>query len=983
MSNFNKLLKNESQFGNTRVKLIERDILNPGDKVEAIVSTDDNYMTMGSGVSNYLKKNAVKENDKGYIHEAQAQCPVKAGSVVVTKPYYLTDKIPTLKYVFHGAVINYDTDDPSLQQLVFQVTSNCLDKAEELKLRSIVFPAFATGSGMLLLERCAELMCSAIKRFLSRNRRIEDIYITLFNKPKEEIAKFKRMANLVLGVPFDPTLEFLQTRKLYGRQSSIRQLENIIAGKKDDAKGKRHAVILGGPKIGKSALLDNILIRADKKKSDFSKGRVIVKVEFGRIHKNTPASFIYRKLLYALGEELSEDNPGDRVIMNEIGTAFETRLDGKKFTDFLDKHSDRFPEVVFLVESLPRLMQMEAPESIEEDNLKNFWSDLDHLQDRIRFIFTARDNEYKKLREEYLKELAQKFVNRIEGVQLRCLKENEQKQWVDGLFKDYLGRQKDAPTYIHDFFKSEAGLHPYLVSLVGFTAVKQLKHVAFMKPDAKINKSTWKMNSLAIRSALDSPRRTFFSDLLSREFLDEVDRVNLKNLAKAVALEEKQRQLIPGISRQESVAAEQLKDLFKKDNPRLSLDEMKLKKLEDRGYLINASSRNSVNFMSDSFVHWLLEYFGIGDHRLDRPRDVVIDLLGPEPDVITTVFGRRGGRLIKSNLRVTSEIRKQFMESYRSCLDGLLDSTKQPDQSAFNNLKNTADFLLTYFTSYEVKSYLQDPPKNATILLTIDDALMDIPWELVLETAYGGDTPFPFIVGRRIISRQPPRNIGPIVRGEEKVRVLLIGNPTDDLDEAENEIAGLQEQLEQDNRFDLKENDILLGSDKCKLFSLLKRLSSGEYGLIHYSGHTSFDGSQSAWHLKNGKITTDLLMTALQNAPPAMVFSSSCESAAGGKKGKVRFANQTFDLPSAFLQAGVDTYIGTLWAVDSLSARLFVEEFYSRFLKGDYNLGECLQHARMNVPVDKLLSRKAFILYGDPHSKPGDIYPALNIGDAK
>lgn len=983
MSNFNKLLKNEFQFGNTRVKLIKNDVLNPGEKVEAIVSTDDNYLTMGSGVSNHLKKNAVKENDKGYLHEAQAQCPVKAGSVVVTKPYYLTDKIPTLKHVLHGTVINYDTDDPKLPQLVYQVTLNCLEKAEELKLQSIVFPAFATGSGELPLERCADLMCSAIKRYLTRNRRIEDIYITLFKKSEEEIAKFKRMANLVLGVPLDPKLEFLQTRKLYGRKSSIQQIENIIAGKKNDAKVKRHAVILGGSKIGKSALLDRILIQADKNGSNYSKGRVIVKVEFGRIHKNTPASFIYRKLLCALGEELSKNNPDDRVIINEIKTAFETKLDRKKFIDFLDKHSDRFPEVVFLAESLPRLMQMEAPESIKKDNLKTFWSDLDHLQERIRFIFTARNNEYKELREKYLKKLTKNFISQIEEVKLKCLDDKERKEWVDGLFKDYLGRQKGAPTYVHDFFNSEAGLHPYLVSLVGYTAVKQLKHIAFMKPDAKINRSTWKTNSLAICSELDSPRRAFFSDLLSREFLDEVDRVNLKNLALAVALEEKQRQLIPGISRQESVAADQLKDLLKKENPRLSLDEMKLKKLEDQGYLINASSRNSANFMSGSFSLWLLDYFGIGDHRLDRPRDVVIDLLCPEPDVITTVFGRRGGRLIKSNLRVTSEIRKQFMESYRSCLDSLLDSTKQSDQSAFNNLKNTADFLLTYFTSYEVKSYLQDPPKNATILLTIDDALMDIPWELVLETAYGGDTPFPFIVGRRIISLQAPRNIGPIVRGEEKIKVLLIGNPTDDLDEAENEIEGLQEQLEEDNRFNLKDNDILLGSDKCKLISLLNRLSSGEYGLIHYSGHTSFDGSQSAWHLKNGKITTDLLMTALQNAPPAMVFSSSCESAAGGKKGKVRFANQTFDLPSAFLQAGVDTYIGTLWSVDSLSARLFVEEFYSRFLKGDYNLGECLQHARMKVQEDKYLSRKAFILYGDPHSKPGDIFPALNMRDLK
>jgi CHAT domain-containing protein len=147
--------------------------------------------------------------------------------------------------------------------------------------------------------------------------------------------------------------------------------------------------------------------------------------------------------------------------------------------------------------------------------------------------------------------------------------------------------------------------------------------------------------------------------------------------------------------------------------------------------------------------------------------------------------------------------------------------------------------------------------------------------------------------------------------------------------------------------------------------------------LIHYSGHTSFDGQQSAWHLQDGKITTDLLTSALQNAPPAMVFSSSCESGAGAEVQPVAYENQTFDLPTAFLQAGVGAYVGTLWEVGAEGARLFVQGFYNAFLSGQ-SLGRCLQQAKIGIPGNRYRTdRLAFILYGDPHTEPADLFPAL------
>jgi hypothetical protein len=136
-------------------------------------------------------------------------------------------------------------------------------------------------------------------------------------------------------------------------------------------------------------------------------------------------------------------------------------------------------------------------------------------------------------------------------------------------------------------------------------------------------------------------------------------------------------------------------------------------------------------------------------------------------------------------------------------------------------------------------------------------------------------------VGRCIISQQPPQNIKPPMRGLRKIKPLLIGDPTDTLEESRGEVLDLAKRMRQHRSFD--EPDVLIGSEQCQSIRLLNALNSGRYGLIHYSGHTRLDGERSAWQLKDGSLTTDMLTSALQVAPPAFVFSSSCESVAGGE----------------------------------------------------------------------------------------------------
>jgi CHAT domain-containing protein len=360
----------------------------------------------------------------------------------------------------------------------------------------------------------------------------------------------------------------------------------------------------------------------------------------------------------------------------------------------------------------------------------------------------------------------------------------------------------------------------------------------------------------------------------------------------------------------------------------------------------------------------------------DLPRDVVISLLSPTPQVISTLFRGHGARIVTAQKELLPEIKADFVEGFGRHISHQLYPVQHPEPGPFQDIKQAANYILTQFTTSAIKRYLQNPRPGSTILLVIQDELKDIPWELIVETAYTDE--IPFRVGRSIASPQQPSGVNPPVRGDGKIKALLIGDPTDDLDEARHEVEDLANRLRQHDRFD--EPDVLIGSEECRRATLLSALGSRGYGLIHYSGHSRFDGYRSAWQLANGeKIPTNVLTNSLQMAPPAFVFSSSCESGQGGGGQSVKYEDQTFDLPSAFLQAGVEAYVGTLWQVDAAEARQFVKAFYHAFLSGEHNLGECLRQAKWaRKHGGDRINWQAFILYGDPHTKPGELFPALD-----
>ena len=888
-------LKREFLFGTTTVKILEGDILSPGVEVQFLVSTDDNYLTMGSGVSAHLRKKAGPD----YVREAQDQSPVSPGTAVATEPYRLTEgeDLPHLIKVFHAAVIDYDGEDIALEKLVYLATTDCLNRTEDLIRRtgagdentsemSILFPAFATGSGGLSMEECAHQMCGAIKAYLAQERLLKRIYIILFPTDDSESLKplgntiqgFIAAANRILDVPFNPVEHILRIRDIWPRTAEVTQLHDVVTGSAQNS--KRHAIILGGPRVGKSLLMDQLIDKAQEGHAPLGEDRTLVKVSFGRLHRNTPPSFIYQKFLSTLGQsERDEKILGEiRATYAELVGEADTNLKqdrslgeeaSRRFLKFLDDHTERYPNLVFLIDNLPILLDIEADNPAAPKSARAFWSDFDRLGDRVQFICAARDDEqYDRL----LERLSQRFREQVLEIRLKCISEDDRKKWVNSLYQHYLSR--DAVRAEHRFIADEAGLHPFLIDLVCHAAISAMKQDMITSRIPHPKKPSRDFLARFFREAhlaIDRPRRDFFGQLMTMP--TGKLRSDLRNLSRAVDREDECWQLAEESQQLEKKNAKdpnvdrRLRELAVMEDCREHLHWESLRQLEAWGLVVNAEESETAQFMAKPFASYVQEFFrppsSVG--FTDEPKNLNISLLwshpgserssdsicehriaiDAEPYFLRTMLRSRGARVLTAQKPFSLELKREFMANFDQLTNYRLRPTKPGEPGDFLDLEEVGNYILTQLTTVAIKEHLQELPFGSTIMLTIDDALKDIPWELMLETAYAGE--IPFRVGRAVITSQDSNPIRPPIRGPGKIKALLIADPTGNLSQAIRDVEWLIDTLERDDRF-LKP-DVLIGTEDCTRIRLLNHLASGEYGLVHYSGHTHYACERSAWQI--------------------------------------------------------------------------------------------------------------------------------------
>ncbi len=202
--------------------------------------------------------------------------------------------------------------------------------------------------------------------------------------------------------------------------------------------------------------------------------------------------------------------------------------------------------------------------------------------------------------------------------------------------------------------------------------------------------------------------------------------------------------------------------------------------------------------------------------------------------------------------------------------------------------------------------------------------------------------------------------------GKENLNLLIIADPTEDLEWARKEGEALFEHLSA-NFPEKKLNIELLGGRSITKLTLLNSLKNKD--VIHYSGHLHYaeNPEENGWVLFDKKILHSREIQK-SGAKPLLIFSNSCLSG----RSKDHLADWYTRFASSFITSGKTNYIGTNWELpDSEPTLGFTIKFYDNLFQGE-NIGKALQqarlHARENFTLNDL-TWASYLLMGNPLSQ--------------
>lgn len=168
---------------NLTVKLIQGDITKSG--AEAIVNAANKYLEHRGGVAAAIAKacaESVEEYTKMSKEEMKKQIGrdyIEHGEVVVTSAMKL-EKVGT-KYVIHtvGPICAGAWNDEFKRELYLALKSP-LEKAEELKVSTIAYPAVSAGIYGCPLDEVVKTFMEVVKNFKAKN--LKEVWLVLYDE---------------------------------------------------------------------------------------------------------------------------------------------------------------------------------------------------------------------------------------------------------------------------------------------------------------------------------------------------------------------------------------------------------------------------------------------------------------------------------------------------------------------------------------------------------------------------------------------------------------------------------------------------------------------------------------------------------------------------------------------------------------------------------------------------------------------------------
>ena len=225
--------KRTYKFGSSQLTLEFGDITTS--KAQALVSSDDYYLTMGGGVSAAIRE----AGGNAIVQDASKKVPATLGDVVVTT----AGTLPA-DYIFHAVTIGPGAEAMSAEAVINQTTRRCLNLLDSLNLNSIAFPAIGAGAAGFSYEDAAIQMAEVIAEYLKSCKRPLDITIYLFDRfgqksPIEFVQffeEFRARLPKVAEKETKPDYQSLSTQKNVAKQE-------VVPPKIEDPVVQRHSLL--------------------------------------------------------------------------------------------------------------------------------------------------------------------------------------------------------------------------------------------------------------------------------------------------------------------------------------------------------------------------------------------------------------------------------------------------------------------------------------------------------------------------------------------------------------------------------------------------------------------------------------------------------------------------------------------------------------------------------------------------------------------
>jgi tetratricopeptide (TPR) repeat protein len=319
-----------------------------------------------------------------------------------------------------------------------------------------------------------------------------------------------------------------------------------------------------------------------------------------------------------------------------------------------------------------------------------------------------------------------------------------------------------------------------------------------------------------------------------------------------------------------------------------------------------------------------------------------------------------------STLKQYSQHRVEFDEIDKLCQEvtAILNKSGPADSGLVKNLQKTGQALWDYLLSRSVKEKLK-AIQPANLVLTIDEELINIPWELLYDGV--NFLCLNFNLGRLVRTQSigaPAQYRAPA----HIFKMLILADPTADLK------CAYQEGLNIKNQFSHRHTNVRVDFKSTHIDKLYVKKNLCDYDIIHFAGHCELDpqsAKNSGWVLSDGKFSIpDVLSMGQAASLPALIFSNACYSAQSRAAGSIEpdYQKKNYSLAAAFLFSGVRHYIGSIRKIEDSAATGFAKEFYHHLILGK-SVGESSRLARIKLVRDygiASLSWSNYLLYGDP-----------------